>query len=68
MAPGIPDIREQERTDKFASGLYERLVENGTLKIAGGKRIPDLQDVVELIMVKWGRHHVAFVISFVLTN
>ena len=39
LAPGIPDLAEQERRDTAARGVYQRLFEDGTLRTAEGLQV-----------------------------
>ena len=49
VAPGIPDIAAQERRDRVPSGTYAKLVESGRLKVASGRRVPDVEDLAALV-------------------
>ena len=49
VAPGIPSITDQERRDRVPSGTYARLVESGRLKVASGRRVPDVADLAALV-------------------
>ena len=40
LAPGIPNLDEQEKRDRVPRGTYRALVENGTLRLAEGLRVP----------------------------
>ena len=40
LAPGIPNLDEQEKRDRVPRGTYRALVENGSLRIAEGLRVP----------------------------
>ena len=55
VAPGIPSISDQERRDRVPSNTYQRLVDQGTLHVADGLRVPKPAQLVELITQKWGR-------------
>ena len=39
VAPGIPDLDEQERRDRVPSGTYAKLFDLGQLEIAEGDRV-----------------------------
>ncbi|MCY4414952.1 MAG: hypothetical protein OXE87_01370 [Chloroflexi bacterium] len=54
VAPGVPDLADQERRDR-APGQYQRLLDNGQLIIAHGKRVPPAEIVTNAIRAKWGR-------------
>ena len=36
VAPGLPDLAEQERRDRVPAGTYRRLAETGALRVAQG--------------------------------
>lgn len=38
VAPGLPDLASQERRDRVPSGTYQRLVDDGVLTVAAGRR------------------------------
>ena len=40
LAPGIPSIEAQEKRDRVPRGTYRVLVENGSLRVADGLRVP----------------------------
>ena len=40
LAPGIPSLEEQEKHDRVPRGTYRVLVNNGTLTLAEGLRVP----------------------------
>ena len=40
LAPGIPGIEAQEKRDRTPRGVYRALVENGSLRVAEGLRVP----------------------------
>ena len=55
MAPGIPSIEDQERRDRVPRGTYQRLVDEGTLRVAEGKRVPPVKAFVGMVKDRWGR-------------
>lgn len=55
VAPGVPDMVEQERRDRVPSSTYSRLVEAGALKVAHGLRVQPPKQLVDMILTKWGR-------------
>ena len=55
VAPGIPDLTEQERRDRAPKGIYERLQQQGTLITADGLRVQTVGQVVEAIQDRWGK-------------
>ena len=54
VAPGIPSIADQEKRDHVAAGLYQKLVETGTLQIADGLRVPPVAQLVDAVRENWG--------------
>ena len=40
IAPGIPDIEDQEKRDHVPRGTYQVLIDNGSLTVAEGLRVP----------------------------
>ena len=40
IAPGIPSIEKQEARDRVPAGTYRALVQNGSLRVAEGLRVP----------------------------
>ncbi len=54
LAPGIPGIADQERRDKVPAGTYSRLVKAGSLRIAEGRRVPEVSHLVDLVRQTWG--------------
>ena len=53
VAPGLPDLQAQERRDRVPSGTYQRLVDDGVLTVAAGRRIPPAGLVADLL-AEWG--------------
>ena len=49
IAPGVPSIVEQERRDRVPPNTYARLVSAGVLRVATGRRVPDVGDLVSLV-------------------
>ena len=58
VAPGLPDIRAQEKRDRVNSGVYQRLVDSGALRIAHGLRVQPPGQLVDAILNAWGRPEV----------
>ena len=54
LAPGIPSIEDQERRDRVPSGTYQRLVDDGTLRIADGLRVQPPRMLIEHLTDAWG--------------
>ena len=54
LAPGIPDVAEQEKRDRVAGGSYQKLVDAGLLQIAEGLRVPTTAQLWQSIRDAWG--------------
>ena len=54
LSPGIPDLSEQEKRDLVPGGTYQKLVDNGSLRLAEGKRVPSPAALFEWIRETWG--------------
>ena len=54
VAPGIPDLAEQERRDRVPAGTYRRLAESGSLRIAEGRRVQPPADLLRAVRDAWG--------------
>ena len=48
LCPGVPSVPEQEKRDRVGSGTYQRFIDAGVLRIAHGRRVPLVSDLVEL--------------------
>ena len=55
IAPGIPEIAEQEKRDRVPRGTYSKLVQDGTLRCASGLRVQPPAMLWEAIQRRWGR-------------
>ena len=55
VAPGIPDLDEQERRDRVPAGTYSRLFDRGQLEIAEGLRVQPVAAMWDLIRTAWGK-------------
>ena len=53
VTPGIPDIGDQERRDRMPTGTYQRLVDDGTLMVAEGLRVPPVSQLWESVLEAW---------------
>ena len=47
-APGLPNIRAQERRDRVPKGTYQRLVDDGVLHVSEGLRVQPISDLVKM--------------------
>ena len=54
LAPGIPDIGEQEKRDRVGGGVYQRLVDRGLLGIADGLMVQPPSQLWEMVLERWG--------------
>ena len=54
VAPGIPDLHEQERRDRVPSGTYRKLVDRGVLEIAEGLRVQPPAALWQAVLERWG--------------
>ena len=55
LAPGIPNLEEQEKRDNIASGTYQRLADQGVLTQEEGRRVPKAKTLMALISATWGQ-------------
>lgn len=55
VAPGIPSVEEQEKRDRVPAGTYARLVQDGTLMLASGLRVPPAGLLVDAIRQRFGQ-------------
>ncbi len=55
VAPGIPDLAEQEARDRVPRGTYQRLADSGSLRIAAGLRVQPPSQLVDAIRERWGK-------------
>ena len=58
IAPGIPDIAAQEKRDRVPAGVYQKLVDSGSLRVAPGLRVQTPGQLIDAIMDAWGRPEV----------
>ena len=55
IAPGIPDLTEQEKRDTVPRGTYQKLNDMGVLDVADGLRVPEPTHLWDDIKARWGR-------------
>ena len=55
VAPGIPDLSEQEKRDRVPAGTYQRLFDLGQLEIAEGLRVQPPSVLWDMIRETWGK-------------
>ncbi len=53
VAPGIPDLAEQERRDRVSRGTYTRLLDSGALVVDAGRRVQRVAPIVAKVR-EWG--------------
>ena len=53
-APGIPDLDAQERRDNVPTGVYTKLMQDGSLSLAHGLRVQPPSALWEAICESWG--------------
>ena len=49
LAPGVPDLAEQEREDQTPEGAYVELVRSGGLSVDEGRAVPDVSRLLSRI-------------------
>ena len=49
VAPGLPSLADQERRDQVPRGTYQRLADQGTLTTDGGRRVPRVSVLADLV-------------------
>ena len=54
VAPGIPDLEEQEKRDRVSAGTYRKLRDAGLLHIAEGLRVQPPGALWDSIQERWG--------------
>lgn len=55
VAPGVPDLGQQEQRDRQPAGTYQRLAESGRLEVAEGLRVPLPSALWDTIISRWGQ-------------
>ena len=55
IAPGIPDLADQEKRDRVPRDTYQRLYDSGMLLVSDGLRVPPPRQLWEAIMERWGK-------------
>ena len=68
VAPGIPDLDEQERRDRVPAGTYSKLVDLGQLEVAEGLRVQPVAAMWDLIRTAWGKPQVVVLDRFRLAE
>ena len=58
VAPGIPDLDEQERRDRVPAGTYSKLFDQGALEVASGLRVQPPAALWDLVRSAWGKPRV----------
>lgn len=55
LAPGIPDLAEQEKRDRVPTGLYRKLAQGGRLRVAEGLRVQPVGHLHQAVVEEWGQ-------------
>ena len=55
LAPGIPDLSEQERRDRVPPGMYGKLYDIGKLEVAHGLRVQPVAQLWDMVVQTWGK-------------
>lgn len=50
VAPGVPDLAEQERRDGKRRGLYQRLADAGALHVEDGRRVVKVRTLIDRVL------------------
>ena len=51
--PGLPSLSAQEKRDRAPRGLYQRLVDDGALRVAHDRRAPSVAALVDRVIREW---------------
>ena len=54
VAPGLPNLAEQERRDRVPAGTYRALAETGALRVADGLRVQPPAQLYDALRGAWG--------------
>ena len=54
LAPGIPDLDQQEKRDRVPAGTYRALVASGALQVCEGLRVQPAADLHHAAIAAWG--------------
>ena len=68
VAPGIPDLDEQERRDRVPAGTYSKLYDMGQLEVAEGLRVQPPAALWDIIRDAWGKPHLVVLDRFRLAE
>ena len=55
ICSGIPAVTELEKRDQVPAGIYQKLIDSGSLIVATGLRVPPVSMLVQEIKRRWGR-------------
>ena len=50
VAPGVPDLSEQERRDAMPAGAYRRLLDDGVLEVDEGRRVVRPERLIDRLL------------------
>ena len=68
VAPGIPDLEEQERRDRVPRGAYLRLYQTGALRVAEGLRVQPPALLLDAVRTEWGKPEIGIADRFRLAE
>ena len=68
VAPGIPDLEEQEKRDRVPAGTYSKLYDMGQLEVADGLRVQPPAALWDMIRTTWGKPQVVVLDRFRLAE
>ena len=54
LAPGIPDLADQEKRDRAAMGIYRELHGRGVLRVAEGLQVQPPRQLWDFVLERWG--------------
>ena len=54
LCPGVPSIEAQEKRDRVDRGTYQALIQTGALRVAAGRRVPEVSMLAFAIRSEWG--------------
>ena len=55
LCGGVPNIEDQEKRDRVPKGVYQKLVDQGALKVCKGLRVPTPKQLTQSIVETFGR-------------
>ena len=64
ICQGIPPVKGLEKRDHVPAGTYQRLVDDGSLIVAEGLRVPPVSMLVQEIKRRWARRRGSLLATF----